>query len=285
MGAVNLHAMHVMGSTQFHTFPAASSWVLSIMKRASAAKSRPNKRTQIWDEPVNTPERDQHLHDWGWAPVAARCICDSCGCVCWLRFREEVGPVHYNCVVEGCDGEACHAPEPRMQDAQSPPAESPPAQEPRSRMEDDAESPPAGQPEPLLQPTTPVAAMRKSSEPSTPLSAGSIPIFSRAEVPGTGTETDLFPCDVNMKLRRLFPCPGRPETDDEAADALELDGAASRADALELDEAADALELDGANTDLGDLDLDTLDDSQVAMLMGELADAVSECPSPLNTVE
>ena len=33
VGAVNLHAMHVMGSTQFHTFPAASSWVLSIMKR------------------------------------------------------------------------------------------------------------------------------------------------------------------------------------------------------------------------------------------------------------
>jgi hypothetical protein len=261
-----------------------------MSKRASAAKSRPNKRTQIWDEPMNTPERDQHLHDWGWAPVAARCICDSCGCVCWLRFREEVGPVHYNCVVEGCDGEACHAPEPRMQDA-----ESPPAQEPRSRMEDDAESPPAGQPEPLLQPTTPVAAMRKSSEPSTPLSAfeqrflsfaeqrtfkcqhaGSIPIFSRAEVPGTGTETDLFPCDVYMS---------DGDADDEAADALELDGAASRADALELDEAADALELDGASTGLGDLDLDTLDESQVAMLMGELADAVSECPSPLNTVE
>jgi hypothetical protein len=40
-----------------------------------------------------------------------------------------------------------------------------------------------------------------------------------------------------------------------------------------------------ANTELGDLDLDTHDDSQVAMLMGELADAVSECPSPLNTVE
>ena len=143
-------------------------------------------------------------------------------------------------------------------------------------MEDDAESPPAGQPEPLLQPTTPVAAMRKSSEPSTPLSAGSIPIFSRAEVPGTGTETDLFPCDVYMS---------DGDADDEAADALELDGAASRADALELDEAADALELDGASTGLGDLDLDTLDESQVATLMGELADAVSECPSPLNTVE